>query len=412
MQRIWILSEHYYPDETATGHILTRIAEGLTDEYEVHVISAQPTYHQRGSKAPKRELHQGVNIYRCGSTNLDRNIIWKRLINLITISISIFLASAFRIGRGDAVLVVTNPPLLPFLTKLSAWLRGAKVVLLVHDVYPEVIIASGITKADSSLVRLIRWANQKLYRSMDHIVVLGRDMQKLALEKAGNTNPAEGNVSIIPNWADLEHISPADRTSNSLLTELGLQDKFVIQYAGNMGYVHDVETIVAAAALLQDLPAVHFLIIGSGAKQVWLENEIKRHGLKNITKIGQQPRSAQNIFLNACDVAIMALLPGMLGVSVPSRSYNILAAGKPILGLLHKDSETALMITEENIGWCVEPKNVQALVSTVREITLQTEIIEEMRIRARAVAEQKYTAEHALEKFRTVFKQLRSDATG
>jgi colanic acid biosynthesis glycosyl transferase WcaI len=409
MRRIWILSEHYYPEETATGHIVAYIAEGLTDEYEVRVISAQPTYHQRGSKAPAKEIHNSVLINRCWSTNLDRNVIWKRLINLVTISLSIFLSSVFRIGKGDIVLVVTNPPLLPFLTRFAAWLRRARVVLLVHDVYPEVIVASGITADDTVLVRLIRWANQKLYRSMDHIVVLGRDMKALTLLKLGTDVVDDHKVSIIPNWADLAEIEPAERTSNTLLNELGLLDKFVIQYAGNMGYVHDVETIIAAAALLRDLPDVHFLFIGSGAKQEWLEQEIERHGLENVTLIGQQPRSEQNIFLNACDVAIMALLPGMLGVSVPSRSYNILAAGKPILGVLNKESEIALMIEEEAIGWVVEPQNAAALVAIIREISQDRAAIHAIRERARTVAEGKYTAEHALQKFRNVFKAVAAD---
>ncbi len=189
MDKIWILSEHYYPDETATGHILGHIAEGLVDQYSVGVICAQPTYHQRGSTAPAREVHNGVEIFRCASTNLDRNVIWKRLINLVTISLSIFFASLFRIKSGDTVLVVTNPPLLPFLTRFAAWVKRARVVLLVHDVYPEVVVASGVAGADSAVVRLTAWANEKLYRSMDHIVVLGRDMRDLALRKLG---PAAG----------------------------------------------------------------------------------------------------------------------------------------------------------------------------------------------------------------------------
>jgi colanic acid biosynthesis glycosyl transferase WcaI len=405
MKKIWVLSEHYYPEETATGHILGHIAEGLTDEYQMHVICAQPTYHQRGEKAPAHEVHQGVEIFRCRSTNFDRNVIWKRLINLVTISLSIFFASLFRIGRGDTVLVVTNPPLLPFLTRFAAWVKGAKVVLLVHDVYPEVLMASGLSQEGTVLVRIIRWANQKLYRSMHHIVVLGRDMQTVALAKLGpDANPDD--VSIIPNWADLDEIEPTERATNPLLKELGLLDKFVIQYAGNMGYVHDVETIVAAAALLRDAPDVHFLFIGSGAKQAWLEQEIANHGLENITRIGQRPRSEQSTFLNACDTAIMALLPGMLGVSVPSRSYNILAAGKPILGVLNNASEIALMINEENIGWTVEPQNPQALVETIRHISNDPQALQSIRERSRSVAENKYTAGHALEKFRSVFARL------
>jgi len=406
LKRIWILSEHYYPEDAATGHILAKIGEGLTDQYQVNVITAQPTYHHRGVKAPAHEVHEGVSIYRCRSTNFDRNVIWKRLINVVSISVSIFITALWRIGRGDAVLVVTNPPLLPFLTLLAARLRRARICLLVHDVYPEVVIASGVAGEDSTVVKLTRWANQKLYRAMDQIVVLGRDMKQLALEKMGSEAHATDIVSIIPNWADVDLVNPADRTANELLAELGLQDKFVIQYAGNMGYVHDVETIVAAAVVLRDNPRVHFLFIGSGAKQGWLEQEIEKHGLSNITKIGQQPRSEQNDFLNACDIAIMALLPGMLGVSVPSRSYNILAAGKPILAVLDSRAEIALVIDEEDVGWVVEPQNPEMLVKTILDISEHPDAAVTMGKVARSVAESKYTAGHALEKFRKIFAQL------
>ncbi len=126
----------------------------------------------------------------------------------------------------------------------------------------------------------------------------------------------------------------------------------------------------------------------------------------NITRIGQQPRSEQATFLNACDVAIMALLPGMLGVSVPSRSYNILAAGKPILGVLEAGAEIALVIEEEGIGWVVEPRNPQALAAAIRSISADPRKVSDMGVRARSVAENSYTASHALEKFRELFAGL------
>jgi colanic acid biosynthesis glycosyl transferase WcaI len=406
MKRIWILSEHYFPDETATGHILARIGEGLADRYEVCAICAQPTYHRTRSKAPSQEFYRGVAIRRCGSTNLDRNVIWKRLIRDGMVSLSIFASSLFRIRRDDTVLVVTNPPLLPFLTRIAAWIRGAKVVLLVHDVYPEVAVASGVAQEDSLLVRTTRWANLKMYLSMHHIVVLGRDMRSRVLEKLGADPADEGLVTVIQNWADVDEIRPTDRRTNELLNELGLQEKFVLQYAGNMGYVHDVETIVAAAALLLDRSDIHFLFIGSGAKQAWLEQEIERQGLRNITQIGQQPRSEQETFLNACDVAIMALLPGMLGVSVPSRSYNILAAGKPILGVLDKKAEIALMIDEECVGWVTEPRDPEALSAVIREISRDVATVRTMQDHAREVADDKYTFDHALDKFMAVFVKV------
>jgi glycosyltransferase involved in cell wall biosynthesis len=171
---------------------------------------------------------------------------------------------------------------------------------------------------------------------------------------------------LVRNWADTELIAPAGRRENPLLRELGLGDRFVVQYAGNMGPVHDIPMIVdAAAALQQTHPEVHFLFIGSGSRLPWLRSEISRLGLKNITILGPQPRDAQANFLNACDVAITAFVPGMYGAGVPSRMYNVMAAGKPWIAAVDSTSEIGLVIQEENAGWVVAPRDTPNLIAAI-----------------------------------------------
>ena len=196
MDKIIIVSELYYPEQNATGHILTGIAEGLAEKDSVNVLCAQPCYNQRGIKAPKWEEHNGVDIRRCWSTTCDPRKIWGRLLNFATTSLSIGWRTLFSIKRDDKVLVVTNPPLLPFLIRWVCWLKGAKFVLLVHDVYPDVFVPLGLMQSSHPFYRMLSQANGKLYASADRVVVLGRDMARLVEGKSMGL----AQVIVISNW--------------------------------------------------------------------------------------------------------------------------------------------------------------------------------------------------------------------
>jgi glycosyltransferase involved in cell wall biosynthesis len=392
---VWIVSELYYPEQTSTGHILTRIAEGLASHYPVRVLAGQPTYSARGIKAAWRERHNNVDIRRCYGTTWNKDRLPSRLMNLVTISGSLFLQMLLHVRRNDRVLTVTNPPSLPFLAMLACRWKGARCVLLIHDVYPEAAVVAGLLRPGSLIPRFLDRCVRWLYRSVDKIIVLGRDMQELVRSKIDAATP----IDVITNWADLDSIHPMPRDENPLLKETGLTDKFVIQYAGNMGAVHDIETLVRAAVLLRNEPRIHFLMIGSGSKRAWLQSAIQKEQLTNITILPPRPRNESLIFLNACDAAISVFPPGMLGVSVPSRTYNILASGKPIVAVADPGSELALVIDEEQIGWVVKPRDAEGLAAAIRDAASSPATIDEMGRRARRAAEAKYRPEQIIDKF-------------
>jgi colanic acid biosynthesis glycosyl transferase WcaI len=396
---VWIVSELYYPEETSTGYLLTRIAEGLARHVPVNVIAGQPTYSARGTRAPAREEREGVDIHRCIGTTLDKDVPLLRLLNAVTLSASIFLSVLRRVRKGDAVLVVTNPPPLPFVVYLACRLRGARCLLLIHDVYPEVLVASGMAAPGSLLVRAVGWLTRLLYRGVERIIVLGRDMEQLVHDKLGHGNE---RVAVIPNWADLELVSARPREGNALLRELALQDRFVVQYAGNMGRTHGIETLIDAAVALRGT-RVHFVFIGSGAKKRWIEERVQGLGLENVTVLGNRPRSDQDNFLNACDITVISFVRGMAGVSVPSRMYNVMAAGKPILAVADDHSELALVVRENDIGWVLAPGDSQGIVDCLRHASENADRVRDMGRRARAVAEERYSLGKVIESYRELF---------
>ena len=395
--RLWVVSELYYPEETSTGYYLTRIAEGLTDKFEVKVISGQPTYSARGTKAPGREIRNEVEIYRVSGTTLDKNVIAFRLINMITLSLSVLFRSLTAFRPGDRVLVVTNPPSMPFVIAVASMFRGAVYTLLIHDNYPEILIAAGKMKPTAFFVRLMHRLNRGLYKNASRIIVVGRDMAELVERK---TRGLDVPVTFIPNWAELETVSPAPRNENKLLKELNLQNKFVLLYAGNMGPPNDIESIVGAAELLKEDEDFHLIFLGAGVKKAGLVKDISGRGLSNITVLDPRPRSEQLDFLNGCDVALVSLVDKMLGVSVPSRTYNILAAGKPILALTEPSSEVATIISEESVGWVVPPGEPEQLAETIKSIPESLDELATMGERARKAAEKKYSLETAILKYR------------
>lgn len=393
---LWVISELYYPESTSTGYILTRIAEGLSHSYDVKVICAQPNYSARGTRSPLQEEHNGVFIRRCWGTTLNKDILPLRLVNLVTITISIFVTALVHLRKNDMAIVVTNPPTLPFAVAIACKLKGARCSMIVHDVYPELAIAAGKLTADSFFARLLGELNGWLYRRMSRIFVLGRDMQE---KIAARLNTGAERVVVATNWADLDLIKPTDRDENDLLRELGITGKFVLQYAGNMGYPNDIETIIEAASLLKGYEDIHFVFIGSGAKKSDIEYAIERDSLTNVTILGQRPRSDQTNFLNACDVALIALVSGMKGVSVPSRTYNTLAAGKPIIAIVEAGSELALIVEEKKVGWVVNPGHSDELVSAILNARDQRLALIQMGKRARSVAEEEYSFSRVLQVF-------------
>lgn len=404
--RLWVVSELYYPEVTSTGYYLTQIGEGLAGDFDVKVLCGQPNYFARGQTAPKHETHKGVEIFRVAGTRLDKNVILFRLVNMLTLGISVFFNALSKFKRGDRILVVTNPPSMPFIVAFASLFKGASYTLLIHDNYPEILVAAGKTGQNSLLRRSLDFANRWLYKYTSKIIVVGRDMKELVSRK---TDGLDVPVVAISNWAELESIEPAERRANTLLKKLGLAEKFVFLYAGNMGHPNDVESIVSAAEMLSRDTKIHFVFLGTGVKRKWIEKEVKERALSNVMILNPRPRSEQQEFLNACDIALVSLVGKMWGVSVPSRTYNFLAAGKPILAIAEERSELARVIEEDQVGWVVAPSDPNALSGAVRTIYSNRGRLAEMSERARNSAVTKYNVGTALLHYRSELQAMSND---
>lgn len=402
-KQIVIISELYYPEQNATGYFLTGIAEGLAaDNFNVSVLCAQPTYNQRGVNAPAREIRNQVSIRRCCATTFDPKNIIGRAINFLVVSLSIGIRALMEIKKGQAVLVVTNPPLLPFIVQLICRLKGAKFILLIHDIYPDVLVPLALMKKSGFLYKLISLANSYLYRLSDTVITLGRDMADLVQNKCAN----KGTIKIIENWADTELIRPIDKEHSKCIEAFGLSNKFIVQYSGNHGRTHDLISLAKAAEALNDYEDIIFLFVGGGSGKKALVDYAKNRNLRNIIFREYAPLSELNDSLNAADLFIISFKEGMSGISVPSRIYNLMATGKPIIGAVEEHSEVAQIIKEEQIGVIVPPGSSEILAQQILLLREDSVARIEMGQRASTCAELKYSYKAIKEKYRLLFEDM------
>jgi len=365
MRKLYIITELFPPDETSTAYILGEMANASAKEYEVHVICGPEVYDKRKKIDVEHPFHldSTVTVHRVKGIGIDKNKALGKALSFLMMSWRLQRLSKDLIKSGDKVLLVTNPaPLILLISRLRKK-RQFELNVLVHDVFPENTIPAGL-KMPKAVYRFVKKRFDKAYSRVDKFLTLGRDMAEVVKGKAGNN----AKVTIVENWADVDTIMP----------QLMPEGNIKLEYAGNIGRVQGLDKLV------NELPqGVELHFYGTGA----MENSLKAMGLPNVFFHGPYFRSQQNEVLAACHVAIVTLSENMYGLGVPSKTYNIMAAGRPIIYFGPEKGEIALMIKENHIGYIGWPE------------TWDMEELKEMGKRARELAETIYSKEAILNKY-------------
>jgi glycosyltransferase involved in cell wall biosynthesis len=403
--RVLILSQYFYPELISTGQILTELAEDLIARgCSVSAIAGQPTYYDRRG-VEKEIVHRGIRIFRVGNTQWDKNRIAGKIANSITF-FGGALRRAFSLSRGSIILAVTNPPFLPLGAYLISLLGRGKYICLIHDVYPDIAVRLGYLRAGGVLERLWNRINLAVWGRAEAIIVLGRDMEETIRTKLP---PSErSKIVFIPNWSDGESIVPLFKEDNPFLPEAGLDSSnFFVQYSGNMGLFHDMETIVRGAALLKDIPA-RFLFIGGGGKRKETEALARSLGLDNVLFFPYQPKEKLRFSLSCSDVSLVCLEKGVEGLAVPCKYYGILASGRPVIALMDERAEIARSIRETECGYVIPQGDADRLAEAIRFLFLNPEVRAEMGRRARDTFDKKYSREIISRRYFDLFRSIQA----
>lgn len=392
----------YSPDSSATSLLFTDLFSHMAASGRaVTVLCGFPTKGSAGQlrSIPRRETIGGVDVVRCGLRVLGKRTILMRLL----VYLSFLLHAGWKLMRGyrgSRLVGGTDPPFTPVGLYFLSLLRRRSYDVILLDLYPDGLVALGRLRDFSWITRAWRALNRLSYARANRLIVIGRDMIPLLERRYG---VPRNRPIYIPHWATSEIDRQADVGTGSLLVELNLQHKFVVQYSGNMGLWHDIETLVQAAIELRENENIHFLFIGDGMRRPAAQSLAEAHGLTNITWLDLLPRERLTETLTSCNAALISFRAGLEGVAVPSKLYGILASGTPVIAQVPEQSEVARVIREESCGTVVPPDDAPALAEAIRLLATNPSMIAHMKARAWEAYRRKYTIAHAAESFAAVW---------
>lgn len=350
--RVVFFNRSYWPDVEATGQLLTELLEDLGGDFDVEVIVGQPnavpaseTYRAQGL-----EIRNGVRITRLQHTRFRKHSFIGRIVNLVSFTLSAAWIS-LTIQKPDVIVTETDPFLLAFVGRWLQWRHGAKFIVYLQDIYPDIAVAVGKLR-EGWVSRCVRSLLFAVYRKADCVVVLSRDMERTCRQYGVSADA----LRVIPNWADTTRLQPQKQV-NAFRQGHGLEETFVVMYSGNMGLAHTLTPILEAAEALRDNPRVCFVLVGDGARRAQLAAEAEARKLSNIRFFPYQPREELAQSLSAADVHLISMQPEATGLLMPSKLYGILASGSAVIALADPQSELGELITHRELGYVCDPRS-------------------------------------------------------
>jgi colanic acid biosynthesis glycosyl transferase WcaI len=305
---------------------------------------------------------------------------------------------AARGDRVDGVLAVSPPLTLGVSGWIAARRRRSPLVFNVQDIYPDVVVELGAMRPGPLLS-----ATSKLelfcYERADAVTVLSEDLKANVATKIGDAN----KVRVIPNFVDIDAIRPLPH-ENAYREEFDLNGKLVVMYAGNVGFSQALTPMLEAAAALTDEPDVTFVINGGGVARPALERAAR--GLPNVRFVDMQPAGRLPEVLAAADIHLVPLKRGLAHASVPSKTYSILAAGRPLLASVDPNSEVARLVQREGCGVAVPPEDAESLTKAIRRLIQSPEAMRTMGQAARRFVEDWVSPSAVAQAYEELFEEL------
>ena len=351
------------------GPMTWELAEDLVQKMgPVAMLTGHPDTLSKGSR-------DGLALHR--SFTYRRGSLAVRFFSWLCYSVHAFFW-LWKWPSGTPVLLFSNPPIGLWFIRLVAALRGTPYAVMVHDIFPDVLVRKGVLGEQHPVIRFWRFLNRKGYEAASIVLTLGDYMAATVASQFDSQN-REAVVETIPPWSDDSNIQPLVKSENWFARQHQQIDKLTLMYSGNMGLGHDLESMVEAATELADEKQSHFMFIGAGPKWEIVDKITKDQRLSNVTILGWQDESVLPYSLATADVGLVSLEQELSGLAIPSKAFYFLAAHVPLIAVCEEETELAAIVNHYGCGAVVPPNHPEEIVSTVRRLLSAPELIDQWR---------------------------------
>lgn len=361
----------YFPPEKASGlSLVMDMLEGFVQHgWKVDVYIPTPT---RGVSDAVRREYAAKRIEKRfdGKLTVHRMHLYRESTGMLQRTIRYCIFSLECLLRGlfvpaDAIFTGGGPPTQGVIAGLIHKWTNKKVIYNPQDLFPDSLIISGAASESSKIVRIGRVMERFSYDNADVIITITEDMADNIRSKTKNPD----KVHVIRNWVDADKIHPIAREENELFDELSLpRSKFYVTYAGNIGKMQGIETIIYAAEQLKEIPDIQFVLFGNGSEEENIRCLIEKKQLTNVRLFPLQPAERVSEVYSLGDVSIVSCKPGTGLAGMPSKTWTIMASGTPVIASFDLGGEMERTIQEANCGLCVKAGDAEKLTDAVTEL--------------------------------------------
>jgi colanic acid biosynthesis glycosyl transferase WcaI len=409
--RVLLLTPHYPPEVRSVSILMSQLAEDLAAlGHTVTVIAPHPPSNMHEARsawdgegavpdvslvggdgawgpAGPRAAADRIQVLRVPVLPFVKVAPSVRAVTHFTLAAAM-VGAGLRAGRHDVVLVYSPPLPLALAAELLARRWRAPFIVNVQDLYPQALIDLGLARS-RIVIRVLEWLERRAYRHSSAITVHSPGNREMLV--ARGIPPAK--IAVVPNWIDIASARPASRDS-PYRRELGLEGRFVVLFAGVMGYAQDMSVIIEAAAALRDEPGIVFLLAGDGVRRQEAEDRVRARHLDTVRFLPFQPIERYPLLVGAADCCLVTLQPAVATPVVPSKIAGILAAARPVVGALPPGDARAL-VEASGGGICVEPGDWEALARAIGRLARDPGMRQQMGEAGRRYAEAHFSRHRA-----------------
>ncbi len=384
-----MLSLVFGPDTVSTANLMTDLAHGLYEGgHQITVLTSMPHYNPSADvlnnanyRADLPKLftsvnEAGVRVIRVYMP-LKGQRVWRRALDYVWFQMLTLLVGLLKAGRQDVIFVPSPPITLGLNGFLLKTLLGGRMIYDVRELWPDVPVRMGLLK-NKFMIKLAYAIEAFVYRNSAAITSIARSF---------NTNLASRGVPpdklfYTPNFVDVEWLTPLPK-ANEFAREQGLENKFVLFYAGNIGLSQGLEILIEVAQAFEADKDVVLLIVGDGAARPRFEQAVRDSGLDNIRLLPFQPYARVPETYATADVCLSPMQLGFSYDTVPSKIYTAMAAGRSVVAAAEGDTETALLLHEARAGIVVTPESPREMIEAIQTLRRSPELTCEMGMNAR-----------------------------
>lgn len=307
---------------------------------------------------------------------------------------------AIKMNKIDLVIATSTPLTIGFPALVLKKVKKTPYIFEVRDLWPEVPIQMGGLK-NLYLIKFANWFEKYIYENACHIVALSPGMADGVRRKG----VLDSKISIISNMAKIDAFWSREKNFD-LMEHFGLRkDSFKVIHFGALGLANGAMTIIESAKLLKGSSEIEFVFIGGGSTEEDLIKECKKHGMTNVHFLGSFAMDKTSEIVNICDLSVVSFMDlPILFTNSPNKLFDSLSAGKPII--VNSAGWTKDLVEQSNCGFYVDPNRPQELVDRILYLQLNPEIVNNMGIASRKLAERKYDKSILSKQFVDVVKQV------